>query len=735
MEQIIANDGAEEATTNTIMFPSLESIILESCSNLRSFYLGHDTVEYPCLTELTVEDCPKMVAFATSSPRAQNIKTNGIAPFFSDKVVFPNLTKLVIVGSGYWTTIWDNKLTFSSFSELTFLRVKNCESLLNIFPFHMMKRLDKLEYLEIVKCESLVEVIGLDYGLNSTESTTMFIFPKIRDLLLHWLPKLKNFYSRLHTTSWPSLKQLQVIGCDNVEILAREYLSFSETLGESQLEIISFQQPLFWVTEDTFPNLEKLFLEANDIMTEIWHGQLPTQHFCKLTYLSLQRIPNRLVTILNSFIQSLPNLETLKVEEAPLNEIFQCEGLGGEEEHPGALVRLTELFLIELPELTHLWKEEYQVGEVFSNLETLKVWKCDKLKTLVPSSVYFKHLTNLQVSNCHGLKNLLTLPTAKSLVVLTEMSITDCQMIEEIIARGSDDVMDGIVFSQLKSLELRCLPSLSSFCSGNCAFGFPSLEELIMGQCPKMEIFTTGELSTPMLQGIQSTEGEYVGHWEGNLNAIVQQLFTEKQDLHQTFMQTYQQVFPSLEDLERSSINIQRIWHKKFLATASCAQYLTCLTIEGCHNLNCLFSSSMMESFAQLKILNIENCENVEKVILIEGLAKEELMSQKLFGKLEFLLLKYLPKLTRFCHGSYLDFPSLRTVRIESCLTLDTFVSDAEGNNSEIASPTLFNEKVAFPCLKELSIIGVGNWRKIWHNEATNSGGFILQITKSSIGV
>ncbi|XP_022724239.1 uncharacterized protein LOC111280948 [Durio zibethinus] len=249
MEQIITNDGAEEATTNTIMFPSLKIIILESCSNLRSFYLGHDTVEYPCLTLLVVKDCPKMVTFATSSPREQNIKTIGIAPFFSDKVIFPNLREYVIVGSGYWTTIWDDKLTFGSFYEPTFLQVKYCESLLNIFPFHMMKRLNKLEYLEIAKCESLVEVIGLDHGLNSTESTTMFIFPKIRNLLLHWLPKLKNFYSRLHTTRWPSLKQLEVRGCDNVEILARQHQNFPETFGESQLEIIPSQQPLFWVTK------------------------------------------------------------------------------------------------------------------------------------------------------------------------------------------------------------------------------------------------------------------------------------------------------------------------------------------------------------------------------------------------------------------------------------------------------------------------------------------------------
>ncbi|XP_022719740.1 uncharacterized protein LOC111277589 [Durio zibethinus] len=663
------------------MFPSLESIILESCSNLRSFYLGHDTVEYPCLTELTVEGCPKMIAFATSSLREQNIKTNGIAPFFSYKVVFPNLRKLVIVGNGYWTTIWDDKLTFDSSCELTLLVVKNCERLLNVFSFHMMGKLDKLENLQILNCESLIEVIGLDHGLNSTESTILFIFPKIRFLILRWLPKLKNFYSRSHTTRWPSLKQLEVTGCDNVEILAREYLSFSETFGESQLEIIPSEQPLFWVTKDTFSNLKCLLLGANGIMTEICHGQLPAQYFCQLTDLRLRNIPNISATILNSFIQSLPNLGSLVVREAPFNEIFQCEGLEGEEEHPGAPARLTELILIELPELTHLWKEEYQAGEVFNNLRILEVWKCDKLENLVPSSVYFKNLTTLLVSNCHRLKNLVALPTAKSMVVLKKMRITDCQMIEEIIAHGSDDVMDGILFSQLESLELGCLPSLSSFCSGNYAFGFPSLEELIMRQCPKMEIFTKGELSTPMLRGIQSTKGQYVGHWEGNLNAIVQQLFTEK-------------VFPSLEDLELSSINIQRIWHKRLLATPSCARYLTCLTIEGCHNLNCTFSSSMMESFAQLKRLNIVNCENVEKVILIEGLAKEELMSQKLFRTLEFLLLKDLPKLTRFCHGSYFEFPLLRILRIESCLTLDTFVSDAQGNDSEIASPTLFNEKV-----------------------------------------
>ncbi|GMI79297.1 hypothetical protein HRI_001599000 [Hibiscus trionum] len=293
------------------------------------------------------------------------------------------------------------------------------------------------------------------------------------------------------------------------------------------------------------------------------------------------------------------------------------------------------------------------------------------------------------------------------MVQLKTMSVTDCQMIEEIIASTADEVADVIVFNQLESLELDSLSCLSRFCSGNYALIFPTLEEVIIRQCPKIKFFTMGELSTPMLHGLQSTKAKYVGHWEGDLNATIQQLFIEK-------------VFPSSDDLVLSSVNIQRSWNHRLMAAHSYARNLTCLTIEGCHNLNCLFSSSMVKSFVQLKKLNIENCENVENVIFVEGSAKEEMMNRNLFRVLEYLLLKNLPKLTRFCHGNYFEFPLLTSLRIESCPALKTFISSAQGINSEMASPTLFDEKVAFPCLEEVSIIGMGNWRKIWQKQPTN---------------
>ncbi|KAE8673811.1 Vitamin E pathway protein 5 isoform 1 [Hibiscus syriacus] len=450
----------------------------------------------------------------------------------------------------------------NSFKELTFLWVKDCERLSNILPFRMVKRLEKLETLAIDECKSVEEIIGPDddHLRNSNEShavtsaqsvelksITMFVFPNIRELYLRVLPKLKGFYSKVHTTELPSLKILEVSDCSKVENLAREYINFGETQGESQ-PLISVQKLLFWVTEETFPSLEELIFIQNGNMKEIW---------CKHS----------------------------------------------------------------------------------------------------PSSVSFKHLTTLEVSKCHGFRNLVTFTVAKSMVQLKIMSVSDCQMIEEIIASTTEEVMDGIIFSQLKSLELDRLPILSRFCTGNYTLLFPSLEEVIMRQCPKMELFTKGKLSAPKLHGLQSTKGEYVGLWEGDLNAVIEQLFVEK-------------VFPGLEDLELSSISIQRAWKHKLLATHSYAQNLTCLTIRGCHNLTCLFSSSMVKSFVHLKKLTVENCENVENVIFLEGLAKEEMMNQK-FRVLEFLLLKDLPKLTRFCHGNYFEFPLLTSLSIESCPTLE----------------------------------------------------------------
>ncbi|GKV26342.1 hypothetical protein SLEP1_g35667 [Rubroshorea leprosula] len=56
-----------------------------------------------------------------------------------------------------------------------------------------------------------------------------------------------------------------------------------------------------------------------------------------------------------------------------------------------------------------------------------------------------------------------------------------------------DDVKDGIVFTKLESLQLKVLPKLESFCSGNYNFEFPSLADVTVMECPSIRTFSEGE--------------------------------------------------------------------------------------------------------------------------------------------------------------------------------------------------------------------------------------------------
>ncbi|KDO37341.1 hypothetical protein CISIN_1g0204562mg, partial [Citrus sinensis] len=94
-----------------------------------------------------------------------------------------------------------------------------------------------------------------------------------------------------------------------------------------------------------------------------------------------------------------------------------------------------------------------------------------------------------------------------------------------------EEVKGCIVFERMNYLTLDCLPSLTSFCLGNYALEFPSLEQVVVRQCPKMKIFSQGVLDTPMLNKVNVTEEEKddddEGCWEGNLNDTIKQLFNE----------------------------------------------------------------------------------------------------------------------------------------------------------------------------------------------------------------
>ena len=99
-------------------------------------------------------------------------------------------------------------------------------------------------------------------------------------------------------------------------------------------------------------------------------------------------------------------------------------------------------------------------------------------------------------------------------------------MVQEIVASEADVGEDEIVFIQLKYLTLHALPRLKSFCSGSYVFNFPSLEQVIVRECPNMKIFAQEVLATQKLWRIQTGEFQYKCEWEGDLNKTIQALST-----------------------------------------------------------------------------------------------------------------------------------------------------------------------------------------------------------------
>ncbi|KAI9112291.1 hypothetical protein K1719_016814 [Acacia pycnantha] len=153
----------------------------------------------------------------------------------------------------------------------------------------------------------------------------------------------------------------------------------------------------------------------------------------------------------------------------------------------------------------------FELQGSFGSLEKLK--HCSKLKHLVPSTVTCSQLTYLEVQNCNGLIHLITSSTAKSLVNLRRMMIRNCNSLEQVVAEDREESKDAISFRWLGVLELQCLPGLQMFCSlSDCLLELPWLDEVVISNCPRMEIFSLGKTDAPFLkeadQVVETTKQE-----------------------------------------------------------------------------------------------------------------------------------------------------------------------------------------------------------------------------------
>ncbi|XP_044477769.1 uncharacterized protein LOC123205035 isoform X3 [Mangifera indica] len=417
----------------------------------------------------------------------------------------------------------------ASFENLTVLNVQWCYGLMNLLTPSIAKKLVQLREMGIRCCRIMTEIVS-----NKTEDVAAedeIVFGKLKLLSLEDLEYLTCFYSGNYALKFPYLEELTVDGCPGMKTFFAGNL-YTPSLQKVQ-EDWSDKDKWSWngnlnatiqqlYEKEVNSKSTKLTLSGKDI-TLLWQDQLPEHQFPKVEILEIIKDESSNIPI--GILQKFNNLEKLVLRSSSYKEIFSCEK---DEKDVSMLTQIKELRLWGLFNLEYMWKEKSHLDSILQNLEMLDVKFCHNLISIVPSSATFENLITLEVWYCDGLINLVSSSTAKSLVRLEELRLSQCKMMAEVVSSEGGTKAKEIVFDKLKLLSLDNLKNLTSFCAGNYVFKFPALEELVVCECHNMKTFFEGVLSVPSLRKIKQKWDDKLGCWEGDLNTTIQFLHRKK---------------------------------------------------------------------------------------------------------------------------------------------------------------------------------------------------------------
>ncbi|XP_057991823.1 uncharacterized protein LOC110643234 isoform X3 [Hevea brasiliensis] len=351
----------------------------------------------------------------------------------------------------------------------------------------------------------------------------------------------------------------------------------------------------------------------------------------------------------------------------------------------------------------------------------------------------FAKLRKLEVRGCNGLKDLFSFSMVRNLSQLQEMTVSDCQNMEEIVIDQSgvgEDNIEVAEFSQLRSLTLEALPALKSFClkvkestsddggSNEIVLeddvhnprplfekmvSFPNLEELSVESigCQDLKyLFTTSfvksllRLKTLWIKDCGFMERIVLTEEFAEEERLDKIIFSDLENLTiwdlpnlTSFCDGHLIEFCSLTNLRIRNCPVFKTFVSNLLSGSLFDEKVSFPNLEELYvrsiDLKYLFATSFVRNLLRLKRLHIENCGFMERIVLTEEFTEEERLDKIIFSDLEKLILWDLPNLTSFCDGH---------------LRIDNRLKSSKSFVSNRLSGSLFDGKVSFPNLEELYV-------------------------------
>ncbi|KAL7161699.1 hypothetical protein ACSBR2_042218 [Camellia fascicularis] len=366
---------------------------------------------------------------------------------------FRALKELVLYFLPELTNMWKGPTQLVWLGNLTSVDVFWCHKLQTTFSLSIARDLRKLQDVRITHCGMMKAIVSV----SSEGGDDKIEFPKLKQLYLNYLPNFTAICEAMNAIELPQLSYLQLSNMPKLNCLC--------PASDSESNCDPIIQPLV-NNKVKLATIENLLIHEMENLREIWPGELQAK-LREMTVRKCHWLSNILFP--SNSIKGMQNFELLIVEDCRSIEVaFDLEGLVWEGISNMAFPLLKRVELRSLPKLTHVWKDNSQGIQGFQNLRSLIVSQCDSLRNLFSYSL------------------------AKLLVKLQEIEVTECGMMELIIANEPNAdiavIPNIIMFPQLSSLKLSDLPNLRSFCSRTCTFEGSLLKTIKVINCPKMKI-------------------------------------------------------------------------------------------------------------------------------------------------------------------------------------------------------------------------------------------------------
>ncbi|CAJ1978627.1 unnamed protein product [Sphenostylis stenocarpa] len=215
------NGFSSQLFNDKVEFPNLETLKLYSI-NIHKIW-NHQLSYFQNLTSLTIDGCERLTYIFSYPVAIKLVKLEHLSIssckfveqiFVPDEnlghihhfrksaptelvPIFPNLETFVLSRLDSLKSIWPGLLPDSSFCKLEKMEISSCNSLLNVFPCHVLDKLQSLKSLNLWNCMALEVVYEID-NLNTEQegSSQGGLDIPLTTLSLGNLPKLKHLWNK-----------------------------------------------------------------------------------------------------------------------------------------------------------------------------------------------------------------------------------------------------------------------------------------------------------------------------------------------------------------------------------------------------------------------------------------------------------------------------------------------------------------------------------------------------------